>query len=146
MRINGAHYRTRRAQATLEFALICPLFLLLVFGSLEFGRAYLRLHMMLNAARDGARAGTLPSSVEADVESAVDERLSQAGFDTSDCSTTVAVYDPAGSPRTGGLAEAQQGDRVEVTVEYDFQVLTGTLIPGFSGIVPLHAVCTFRHE
>ena len=129
-----------------EFALICPLFLLLLFGALEFGRAYLRLHIMTNAARDGARVGTLPGSLEADVESAVEDRLSSTGVDADTCVVAVAVYDSGGTLRAGGLADAQQGDRVQVTVTHAFQVLSGSVIPGFSGQVPLSASCVFRHE
>ena len=129
-----------------EFALICPLFLLLLFGALEFGRAYLRLHIMTNAARDGARVGTLPGSLEADIESTVEDRLSSTGVDQDTCVVTVQVHDPDGTLRSGGLADAQQGDRVEVTVTHAFQVLSGTVIPGFSGEVPLNASCVFRHE
>jgi len=112
----------------------------------EFGRAYLRLHILTNASREGARAGSLPGSTTADVTSTVGNFLSSAGIAPATCSVTVVVTDKFGTVRAGGLTAAQQGDRVYVNITHNFEVLTGTMIPGFSGIVPLHATCVFAHE
>jgi Flp pilus assembly protein TadG len=45
----------RRGQALVEFALIAPIFFLLVFGLIEFGRAVYTIQILDNAAREGAR-------------------------------------------------------------------------------------------
>lgn len=42
-------------QALVEFALIAPLFFLLLFSLIEFGRAVYTIQMLNNAAREGAR-------------------------------------------------------------------------------------------
>jgi Flp pilus assembly protein TadG len=44
-----------RGQALVEFALVVPLFFLLLLGTVEFGRAVYTIEMLNNAARDGAR-------------------------------------------------------------------------------------------
>lgn len=44
-----------RGQALIEFVLVAPLFLLLMFGLLELGRAVYYTQVLDNAARDGAR-------------------------------------------------------------------------------------------
>ena len=41
--------------ALVEFAIIAPLLLLLVFGIIEFGRAYNAQNSLTHAAREGAR-------------------------------------------------------------------------------------------
>jgi Flp pilus assembly protein TadG len=46
-------------QAAVEFALTLPVFLLLVMGILDLGRAVLYSNMLSNAAREGARAGVV---------------------------------------------------------------------------------------
>jgi Flp pilus assembly protein TadG len=54
--------RRRRATAAVEFALLAPLLLMILFGILEVGRivdAWLVVH---NAAREGARAAVLVQS------------------------------------------------------------------------------------
>lgn len=136
--------RGRGGQAVVEFALVLPLFVMLVFGALEFGRAYYCVHLLTNAAREGARTGSLPGKLESDVEASVDNFLNSAGLSGS-WSTTVVVTDPDGTERSG-LSSAQESDSVDVTVSYDFTVLSGSVVPGFSGTVPLSGQCAFRHE
>jgi Flp pilus assembly protein TadG len=138
--------RGRRAgQAVVEFALILPVFALLVFAAVEFGRAYYDLHLLTTAAREGARTGSLSGKVESDVQDSVSDFLTGAGLSGS-WTTTTAVTQPDGSARAGGLVNAQEADRVAVTVQYSFQVLTGRIIPGFSGTIPLNQQCVYRHE
>ena len=140
----------RTGQAVVEFALVLPVFLLLVFGTIEFGRAYLTLHLLTNASREGARVGSLPGNLEAAVTTAVTDFLTAAGLTGAQPPTTMVfpegVAMTTGNERAGGLTDAVQGDRIQVTVAYSFVVLSGTIIPGFSGTVPLQAVCVYRHE
>ena len=136
--------RRRSGQAVVEFALILPVFVLLVFAALEFGRAYYALHLLTNASREGARTGSLPNTLEADVTTRVSDFLGDVGLGGS-WSSTVSVTASDGTTKSG-LADATEGDRVEVAVTYNFTVLCGSILPGFSGTVPLTARCTFRHE
>jgi hypothetical protein len=46
-----------RGATTLEFALILPLFIALVFGIIEFGHTWYIYHAVTNASREGARLG-----------------------------------------------------------------------------------------
>lgn len=139
--------RRRRGQAIVEFALVLPIFLLLLFGAIEFGRAFFVLHLMANAAREGAREASLPNKTVSDVESAVDGFITGVGLDTSQRTTTIGVI-PAGctEPDETPLADADSGDRVRVSVAYGFQVITGSFIPGLSDPIQLSARCVFRHE
>ena len=45
----------RRGQAHVEFSLVAPIFLLLLFSIVEFGRAVYYIQILNNAAREGAR-------------------------------------------------------------------------------------------
>jgi len=135
----------RGGQAVVEFALILPVFMLMLFGAIEFGRAYYTLHLLTNAAREGARTGALPEQLESDVSTAVDNFLDNAGLGGS-WSSAVVVTDDGGTERAGGMADAVEGDRVHVTVSHDFEVMSGRIIPGFSGTVTLRGRCVFRHE
>jgi len=45
----------RRAAHAVEFAIVCPVVLLLLFGILEYCRYLMTLHVTDNAAREGAR-------------------------------------------------------------------------------------------
>ena len=136
----------RRGQAVVEFALILPVLLLLVFAVTEFGRAYSVVHNLTNAAREAAKVAALPDSDETDVSDSVDAFLEHVGLPQGLWTTSVVVRDSEGSVRAGGLDDAETGDRVSVTIDYDFEVVSGTIIPSFQGTVALHGNCVFRHE
>jgi len=140
------NHDARQGQAVVEFALVLPILLMLLMATVEFGRAYWELHLLTNAAREGARVGSLPGKLESDVEAKVNDFLDGAGLNPAECQVSVSVTDSNGVPREGGLADAEQGDRVAVSVRHDFTVLGGRIIPGFQGTVPLQATCVFRHE
>lgn len=50
---------TPRGQTLVEFALIIPIFILLLMGVLDLGRAVYAYHTLNNAAREGARQATV---------------------------------------------------------------------------------------
>lgn len=55
--------RTRaRGQALVEFALVIPIFLLMVFGIIDAGRLIYTYNTVSNAARDGARVAIVNQS------------------------------------------------------------------------------------
>ena len=141
---DGRAHGRRRGQAVVEFALVLPVFLLMLFGAIEFGRAYYTVHLLTNAAREGARMGALPDKVETDVSGSVDGFLTNAGL-SGGWSTATVAKDSGGTARSG-LVDAVEGDRVYVTITHSFNVLAGSLLPGFSGSVNLTGKCVFRRE
>ncbi|MCW2848984.1 MAG: pilus assembly protein [Marmoricola sp.] len=74
-----ARSRDQRGAVVVEFALIVPLLLLLVFGILEFGYMMSRDTAIDNAARDGARVASLDGTFS-DVCTAVKSELSGSGI------------------------------------------------------------------
>ncbi len=51
--------RCERGQTLVEFALLVPVLLLLIFGAIEFGRVFHATHVITSAAREGARAAAV---------------------------------------------------------------------------------------
>jgi Flp pilus assembly protein TadG len=49
--------RGQRGQALVEMGMVVALFVALVMGTIEFGRAWMIANMITHAARDGARTG-----------------------------------------------------------------------------------------
>jgi len=49
--------RAERGAVAVEFAILLPVFLLLVFGIMDFGHAFYMKQMVSNASREGARYG-----------------------------------------------------------------------------------------
>jgi len=50
--------RAERGAVAVEFAILLPVFLLLVFGIMDFGHAFYIKQVVSNASREGARYGT----------------------------------------------------------------------------------------
>jgi len=50
---------SERGAAAVEFALVLPLFLALLMGTIDYGYFFFTDQIVTNAAREGARAGTL---------------------------------------------------------------------------------------
>ena len=63
--------RRRRGAAVAEFAIVAPVFFLMVVGFIEFGRALMVQQVLVNAARVGARQAITTSASTSSVESAV---------------------------------------------------------------------------
>jgi Flp pilus assembly protein TadG len=61
-----------------EFACVAPLFLLLLFGIIEFGRAMMVQQILVNATREGARKATMPGVTLEAVEDVVANYLEGA--------------------------------------------------------------------
>ncbi len=51
----------------MEFAVVAPVFLLLVFGMIEYGRMVMVQQVITNASREGARVAVLDGSTAVDV-------------------------------------------------------------------------------
>ena len=122
-----------RGQSMVEFALVLPILLLLVFGVTEFSRAWMTLNVLTAAAREGCRVAVVTAPDTDAVTARVNEVCAAARVTPS--SVAVAGPDPADIDR-----------RVTVTVETDFLVLSAQVLGAFSGTIPLHASAVMRHE
>src|SRR3954465_14734266 len=61
----------RRGAAVTEFAIVAPVFFLMVIGFIEFGRALMVQQVLINASRVGARQATTTGATTAQVQAAV---------------------------------------------------------------------------
>jgi len=109
MRAFGVRRRDRGAQAV-EFALVLPLLLLIIFAIIDFGRM-LNAQITINeAAREGARAAALVNDSEASARIAT----VTSGLDQSRLSVNISGCPNSPDP----TADAT------VTIVYDFQFIT----------------------
>lgn len=97
-----------RGAAMVEFALVLPILLLLVFGIIEFGRAYNVQTSITAAARQGARVMALQNN-SAQAKTAAQSAAASLGLTISQISVTDCV--------TGGTTTA--------TVTYPMTFITG---------------------
>ena len=57
--MNTTRKHNMKGQALTEFAIVAPIFILLLFGILEFGRAFYIWSIMSEATREGVRSGVV---------------------------------------------------------------------------------------
>jgi Flp pilus assembly protein TadG len=118
--------RDQRGAAALEFALIVPILVMVVFGIVDFGYAINRDTLVNNAAREGAREGSL-NPVQASIISVVRQNLSQVepvGTTPSKITVTVTCRKPDDSPCTNFATDAVSGGTVIVTVALQHSWIT----------------------
>ena len=77
---------SERGAEIIEFALVTPIFALLIAAMFDFGFLFRNWELMSNAAREGARVGILPSyacddSLTADVRVRVEQYMEASGVD-----------------------------------------------------------------
>ncbi len=104
-------------QSLIEFALVLPMLLVLVFGIVEFGNAWRHYQLITNTAREGARVAVLPSSTTAIVDSVIDDRLTGSGLDANQAIVTLAILD------FGDSSYSNSADTVTIEYPYDFVFL-----------------------
>jgi Flp pilus assembly protein TadG len=137
--------RERGAEAV-EFALVVPVFLLLVFGVVDFGYMINHDTMINNASREGARLGAL-TPVANDIECTVRQSLStvetpvvKVAAPPNYCrpsptliTVTVDCLKPDDSACVTFAADAKSGGTVIVKVDYTHSWITpvgSTIRPG----------------
>lgn len=126
---HGREIRQTRSQhgaAALEFALIVPILIALVFGIADFGWAINRDTLVNNAAREGAREGSLNPDAAA-ITTTVRQSLSDVealGSSPSRITVTVSCRKPDETACASFATDATSGGTVIVTVALDHSWIT----------------------
>jgi Flp pilus assembly protein TadG len=103
-----------KGAAAVEFALILPVFVLLIVGMLEFSRAYNAQISISNAAREGARVMAIHDDAATAKAAAIAAGVSlNPALSSGDIAITPASCDGAAN------------GTVEVSIDYDLPLMTG---------------------
>jgi Flp pilus assembly protein TadG len=120
--------RSRRRQAgaaAVEFALVIPLFTVLVMGAVDYGYYFFSEQVVTNAAREGARTGTLvamagssptgaeQSTATSNAQTAAQTYMQKGGVTCPSGCVTVTYRTDTGSPT------------IDVVINYPYAGLTG---------------------
>ena len=121
-----------RAAAIVEFAVVLPLLLTILFGIIEYGWVFMVRQTLQTAAREGCRIAVLQTSTEP--YTAVNNRVTQVMAPTGLSYTVTMTHATVGSPV----------ESVEVSVPYNDVSLMG----GFFGThgYDLAGTCSMRKE
>ena len=152
-------WRDRRGAAAAEMALVLPLLLTIMFGSVELGSYFYNEHILVKAVRDGARyaarqnfsyyaacTGSPGDPVESETRALVRTSLLASGNDrfadiqdaditlSTACFTTATDLSASTENLTGIYRNRTDGAPVvTVAATVDYTPVIGTLF-GFSGV------------
>jgi Flp pilus assembly protein TadG len=101
--------RSRSGAVAVEFALVLPIFCLLVFGTVELGRAVMVYQILTNGAREGARYAIVPDRTNEEIEEVVNDYFADS---------TISGHSVAIDPED--VAGAASGTKLTVTVSVPF--------------------------
>ena len=125
----------RRGTATVEFALVVPVFLLVIFGGIELSRAVMVKHMLEEAARAGCRVATVQNPERQDVLDIVEAAMSRGGI--TDYSVTMDPDPPA---------DAEYKTAVSVSVSIAYQDVSWLPVSRFMQDAILTGACIMPAE
>jgi Flp pilus assembly protein TadG len=114
--------RGERGAAAVEFALVVPLLLLLVFGMIDFGWAINRYTVLNNATREGVRLASLGAD-SSEISASVTDSLTDAGLDAAAVVVDLRCTTPTGGA-CGSWADQASGGTAIITVSYTTDWLT----------------------
>ena len=125
----------RRGAAAVEFALVAPIIFILIFASLEFGRAIMAVDGMEEAVRDACRMSVLDNTTTTQIEDRVRVRMNLVG---------IYAYSITLTPDLP--SSACQWDPVTISVSTPFSNVSLLPVPAFIGDITLRASCTLPRE
>jgi Flp pilus assembly protein TadG len=126
-----AIFRNNKGNSVIEFALVLPILLLVVFGITEFGRAIMVTNVLNSASREGARLAAVSSVTDStSIQNRVIEVLTAANVEPGDITVEYSA-----STKT-----------VKVSVTNDFQVLSAGILGSFAGTIVLKGTTVMKYE
>lgn len=121
----------------MEFAIVAPIFVLFVFGMLEYGRMVMVQQVLTNASREGARIAVLDGSTQSEVVTTVVDYCSSSRVPITASNVTLTPADPA---------SVEAGDPVSVQVQVAFQDVSWLPSPMYLGASQMTAASVMRKE
>ena len=144
----------QRGMAAIEFALVLPILIILVFGIIEFSTILYDKAMITNASREGARVGIVyrddPASAlnhpgDTEIENTVNNYI-QDHLISLGAASSAAITIDRGEDASGNPLDAS-GDPLTVTVTYAYHFLVlPNFITDLTGPINLSAVTIMRME
>jgi Flp pilus assembly protein TadG len=132
-----SYRRNRRAASAVEFAIIAPVFFLLILGMVEYGRMVMIQQVITNASREGARQAVLDGATTEGIQTLVADYL-----ELGQVASTSAVLTVSPNPPT----DAGFGDPITVTVAIPFDEVSWLPSPMYLGGQTMTATTVMRRE
>lgn len=119
-----------KGQSLVEFALLLPILVVIVFGIIEFGQLWMTVNILTGAAREGARVAAVTAPDAGQVRNAVQSVLNGANINKA----SISISGP------------DAANQVTVTVRIKYTVTAANVVPGLNGTFQLTRSSTMRWE
>jgi Flp pilus assembly protein TadG len=120
-----------------EFAIVAPIFVLFVFGMIEYGRMVMVQQVLTNATREGARLAVLEGATRTEVLDAVVDYCTASRVTVTTADLTLTPNDPA---------TASFGEPVTIAIGIPFSRVSWLPSPMYLGATQLNATSVMRKE
>ncbi len=119
--------------------MVAPVFFLLIFGMIEYGRLVMVQQVLTNATREGARRAILQDATSSNVTSVVRTYLTNASINGNNPNVQITV--------TPDPQQAQSSDEsITVALTVPFRDVSWLPSPMFLGTTSLNARSVMRRE
>lgn len=136
----------RNGSAMVEVAVCFPVFLLILLGIIEFGRAMSVNQLLNSAARIGCRAAILDGSTNTSVTSLVTSQVTSIlGCDAANITVELTVTDGETGTELADVSAASTGDVIQLDVRVPFSAVSWS-VQNFIGDKPIRGECAMQHE
>lgn len=136
----------RRGAAMVEMAVCFPIFMLMLLGIIEFGRALMVSQLLTSAAREAGRSAIVDGATEAGIEAETKNLVvSTAGCQESDVTVDIVVTSVATGNEVADLEDAEQRDLIQIDITVPFNAISysgGRFLTGQT----LRGQCAVRKE
>lgn len=136
----------RRGSAIVEVAVCFPVFLAILLGIIEFGRAMSVNQLLNTSARIGCRAAILDGSTNTSVASLVTNHVrSTLGCNEASITVEVTVTDGDTGTALADVSHATTGDVIQLNVRVPFSAVSWS-VHNVIGDKPIRGECAMQHE
>jgi len=140
--------RSESGAAAVEFAIVLPVLLLILFGMINFGVAFAQNLALNNAARQAARFGAVDDVTRTctDITDEARDNAESVGLTGSKLNDIAVSIDPGCSGSSKPCEGSSPGASVDVNLTYDSEFLVPWIVPGIPDSVTIEGKGEFRCE
>lgn len=139
-------HSSRTGSALVEVAVSFPIFMLILLGIIEFGRALSVSQSLNNAAREGCRAAIVDGSSTADVQELVLlSVVNTVGCRAEDVDVDIAVTSDDDGSALSSIEAAQPRDLIQIDIRVPYSAVSFA-VAEFLKNSNLRGSCVMRHE
>lgn len=155
MRVTARRRADERGASAVEFALLAPIFIMIVFGIISFGLVFAQQLGLSNGARQGARTGVVKDVTCKQIYKDAQDAAGTVGMGSASVTVTITVgadassaSNPCGGTPSTSTAQpcdgSDPGNSVFVKTSFDSQLIIPPII--FKNHYPIDATGAYECE